>query len=234
MELKEYKYVTRFFGGGKSRLFIIGANSYAVELLHEMEQETPLRIEAFVTYKAFKSQDMLDGIPVVAFEDIKQLYPNEIISVVIAIGYTKMNTIREKVYNDCREQGFRIYGYISPRSNVYSNEIGEGTIVRTGAHIGVNVKLGVGCIVNQGVTLTHDIQVKNYCFFGACSVFGGGTIIGDNCFFGLNCTVKNRLTISDRTLVGAGSLLLHDTEPYSVYVGNPARKLDKSSTESCI
>lgn len=170
----------------------------------------------------------------IAFEDIKTLYPNEDIAVVIAIGYTEMNAIREKVYGDCRKQGFLICGYISPRANVYSSDIGEGTIVRTGAHIGVNVSLGDGCIVNQGVTLTHDIKAESFCFFGACSVFGGGITIGSHCFFGLNCTIKNHLKIADKTLIGAGSVLLHDTEPLGVYVGNPARRLDKLSTESRI
>ena len=221
-------------GGVGSKVLIIGANNYAVELLREIEQETPLRIEAFATYKDFKTIDSLDGIPVVAFEDIRQLYPNDNISVVVAIGYTKMNAIREKVYRDCRQQGFRICGYISPRANIYSNNIGEGTIVRTGAHIGVNVTLGDGCIVNQGVTLTHDIKAGDFCFFGACSVFGGVTNIGSHCFFGLNCTIKNRLEIADRTLIGAGSVMLQDSEPEGVYVGNPARKLDKKSTDSHI
>lgn len=229
------QYVTRgWFPNGGGKILIIGANNYAVELLREIEQETPLRIDAFSTYKAYKQMDVLDNLPVIAFEEIKDTYPDAQVSVIIAIGYTQMNGIREKVYRDCLEQGFRICGYISPRANIYSNEIGMGTIVRTGAHIGVNVRLGDGCIVNQGVTLTHDITAGDFCFFGACSVFGGGTTIGSKCFFGLNCTIKNRLTISDRTLVGAGSLLLHDTELESVYVGNPARKLDKKSSESHI
>ena len=219
-------------GLSKNKIFLIGANNYAVELRHEIEQETSCRIEAYVTYRSYKTQDFLDGIPVIAFEEISQLYPIETIFVIIVIGYTQMNSIREKVYNDCLQYGYTVCSYLSPKANIYSSEIGEGSIVRTGSHIGVNVKLGKCCIINQGVTLTHDIIVDDFCFFGARSVFGGQSTIGSHCFFGLNCTVKNRLSIAERTLVGAGSLLLRDSEPEGVYVGNPARKLDKSSNTS--
>ena len=206
---------------------IIGANNYANQLRHEIEIETSMKVDAFATYKDYKTIDCLDGLKVESFEDLSSIYSQKKINVLIAIGYSQKNKIREKVFLDCKKLGFNVLSYISPRANVYSSQIGDGSIIRAGAHVGDNVKLGCCCIVNCAAVLTHDINAGKFNFFGARCCFGGGSDIGDYCFFGLNSTIKNRLHIADYTLIGAGANVIHDTILDGTYVGNPAKLLEK-------
>ena len=63
-----------------------------------------------------------------------------------------------------------------------------------------------------------------------CNI-GGGNRIGNLCFIGIGSTVVHNLVLEDETLLGAGSLLLQDTEKYSKYVGNPAKKTGEHREE---
>ena len=208
---------------------IVGANNYANELRREIEMETSMKIDAFATYRDYKTIDCIEDLKIDVFEDLAVIYPQKKINVIIAIGYSQKNKIREKVFFDCKKFGYNILQYISPKANVYTTHLGEGTIVRAGAHVGVNVVLGNGCIVNCAAVLTHDIKAGKFNFFGARCCFGGGSDIGDYCFFGLNSTIKNRLHIADFTLIGAGANVIRDTELGGTYVGNPARMLENHS-----
>lgn len=55
--------------------------------------------------------------------------------------------------------------------------------------------------------------------------------IGKYCILGANCVVLPGVTIGEGTTVGAMSLCNKDLEPWSVYVGSPARRLrDREKT----
>lgn len=51
------------------------------------------------------------------------------------------------------------------------------------------------------------------------------TIIGNDVWIGTKVYVKSGVKIGDGAIIGACSVVTKDVEPYSVYVGNPARKI---------
>ena len=61
---------------------------------------------------------------------------------------------------------------------------------------------------------------------GAC--FGGGAKVGPRAFIGLNATIRDNIEIAAGCVVGAGSVVIAKTEPDSVYVGVPAKKLKET------
>lgn len=53
----------------------------------------------------------------------------------------------------------------------------------------------------------------------------GGIRIEDDCWIGGGVIILQGVTIGKGAVVGAGSIVTKDVEPYSVVVGNPARKI---------
>jgi acetyltransferase-like isoleucine patch superfamily enzyme len=49
------------------------------------------------------------------------------------------------------------------------------------------------------------------------------------CFIGVNATLRNSITLAPETLVGAGSIIMKDTEPKSVYVAARTEVFPKTS-----
>ena len=50
-------------------------------------------------------------------------------------------------------------------------------------------------------------------------------IIENNCWIGMNCIIMKGVKIGKNTVIGAGSIVVKDCEPNSVYAGNPAIKI---------
>ena len=50
-------------------------------------------------------------------------------------------------------------------------------------------------------------------------VVSGHCAIGDNCFIGVNATLRDGIRVGNHSILGAGTLILHDTMDFSVYKG---------------
>lgn len=211
------------------KLIIMGTTPFSIMLYKIIEKEQFASVLAFTTGRAFMDKTELEGIPIVAFEELSDSFDmNQ------CIGYSQMNDIRKKVFFQIREEGYKLCTFISANANVYTDKIGDGSIIMPGAFVGPYVELGVSDIIYANVSLTHHITIGDFVFIGSGCVVGGNVKIGDNCFVGLNSTIKNKAKIPSYTLIGSGTNILSSiTEGKgAVYVGNPARCLaDKRSVD---
>ena len=83
--------------------------------------------------------------------------------------------------------------------------------------IGNNVTLAPKCHI-----LTHDASMCN--FLNITRI--GKVKILDNCFIGANTVIMPNVTIGPNAVVGAGSVVTKNVEPFSIFAGNPAKKID--------
>jgi acetyltransferase-like isoleucine patch superfamily enzyme len=51
----------------------------------------------------------------------------------------------------------------------------------------------------------------------------GDVSIGNDVWIGQDVLILSGVTIGDGAVIGAGSVVAHDVEPFSIWVGNPAR-----------
>ncbi len=189
------------------KLIIYGINQQAQQLKYFIENDQLGNIEAYTVDRDFKKIEFLDGIPVVCFEDILQLYnPNEY-EIVLSFGYNKMMDVRKEKYELCKSKGYKIFTYVSKDAKVYTQSIGEGTIIYPNVVLSPNTIIGICNFFEVSVTIAHNTIIGNFNFFAPNATVSGNTNIGNNCFFGISSIVFNNLKISDYTLVGAGAIL---------------------------
>lgn len=109
--------------------------------------------------------------------------------------------------------------------------IGENAAVNWGCvfdgrrfpiQIGKNVSLGPEATI---LTLGHDPRSTDF------SDKGGPVNVGDYCWIAYRATVLPGITLAEGTVLGAGSLLTRDTEPYGIYAGVPAVKCGERPRE---
>ena len=73
--------------------------------------------------------------------------------------------------------------------------------------------------VNNGVEINKIPYVKEK--ITRC----GKITIKDEVWIGANVTILSGVTAGRCTVIGAGSVVLHDLDAYSVYAGVPAKKI---------
>lgn len=62
----------------------------------------------------------------------------------------------------------------------------------------------------------------------------GDTVIGNNVWIGQNATILPGIHIGDGAIIGANSVVGSDVEPYTIVVGNPAKKIRKRFDDEMI
>ena len=90
---------------------------------------------------------------------------------------------------------------------------GEG-----GIQIGNRVMIGSHTAITS---LTHDYRAE--CM--QKTLLRRRVVIGDDVWIGAHCVVMPGITVGKGAVVGAGSIVTKDVEPYSIVVGDPARLL---------
>lgn len=211
----------------KKNIVIYGCGELGRRLRLYFERENLNKVLAFVSDG--ENDVVVDDLPVYSFDRCKELYPKEECYMFVAIGYSKVNTIREKICKKCREAGYQLINYISPKSNCWNNVVfGDNVFVEDNVFIGDHCKIGNGVFIKAGCVLCHNDELQDYVFFSGGVVVGGDVIVKKNSFVGLNATLKSHITISEFNVVGSGANIVYSTASNCVLVGNPAKCIEKN------
>jgi acetyltransferase EpsM len=147
------------------------------------------------------------------------------ISFFVAIGDNK---IRRQIYEKLSKQGVQFANAIHPSAHIESGvHLGNNVTIGAFSYINIGSKIGSNTIVNNGCIIEHDNIVGANCHIAPRVATAGGVKIKDGAFIGLGSTIRDRMLIGKNCLIGAGSNILSDTEPNSMYFGNPARFIKK-------
>jgi len=99
--------------------------------------------------------------------------------------------------------------------------IGGGRFI-TGDYVGIAVgtKIITGTHhYGDGRRISPLVPVDEQC------VIRGEVRLGDDVFIGANVTIFPNVTIGEGAIIGAASLVKDNVEPWSIYVGTPAKKV---------
>jgi len=212
---------------------IIGAGEFAEIAYEYFSDFTDKEVVAFAVEKEFIDKQNLFGLPVVPFEDIETLYPPEEYEVFVAITYTQLNRVRERLYKQTKKKGYRFATFIHPTVFLGRDvKIGENCFIFEHNNIQRKVRIGNNVVIWSKNHIGHRSVIKDNCYLASGIVISGYCEIGENCFLGVNCSLNDKIKIAKDTIIGNGAIVIKDIEePGGVYVGNPARRLEKTSYE---
>lgn len=129
--------------------------------------------------------------------------------------------------------GIRVYLWARDEITIGDNfYMGKDSQIETDCIIGDNVIIGnkvaiVGKYdhhyqkIGVPIRLAPRIRDKNYDWKG----LGQRTIIEDDVWIGYGAIIMSGVTLKKGSIIAAGSVVTKDTEAYSIYGGNPARKI---------
>ena len=217
----------------KEKCVVFGLTTFAQMIRHLTEKFYDVEIVAYTVDRKYKQEENFDGLPVVAFEDLEQKFPNSEYSVLIGLGYSHMNDIRKQKFEEIKAKGYEVENFVHPKVVMDDTfEMGEGNIIFESVVLGYQAKIGNGNIIWNGTHISHESVVGDFNHFSGGTMLGGKTTIKNNCFFGMGSILRGDRIIEDYTLVGAGCYVGNNTKPYGVYV--PARTVcleNKKSTD---
>jgi sugar O-acyltransferase (sialic acid O-acetyltransferase NeuD family) len=211
-------------------LVIIGDGEFAEMAYERFMEDSSYQVVAFSVEKEYIKSDEFLNLPVVPFEGLEKLYPPHSHHIFVAITYTESNQLRERFYQNAKGKGYKLANYVSSKAFVSKDvKIGENCFIFELSNIQYSVKIENNTIIWSGCYIGDHTNVKENCFIASQAVVACHSQLGKNCFIGLNSTILEHIKIADYSVVGAGAVVVRDTEKGKTYVGNPAKPLIKSA-----
>ncbi len=193
------------------RLVIVGNGCYAQRMKCYLDASLCDSVCAFAVDLQFRESMFLNGIEVLAFDEMRQKYSGDDIRLIMGIGYNEMGKGRRQIFEQCKEWGYSFDNYIHPSAIIApdvvlgeGNNILEGVIVEPGVVIGnANLvfggsQIGHGSVISNYNTLASKVllssenNVGDHCYLGDCAVVSPGVVLGDYVFLGtMTCAMKD-------------------------------------------
>lgn len=217
----------------QSEVVIIGAGEQASIAHQYLEDDTAYRVVGFAVDDEFRVATSYRGLPLLAMSDLGEALNPKTTKVLVAISATQLNRDRRRLFDEVKTLGYECISYVSssafvaPDAKIGSNVfIFESNVLQTGVTVGDNV------VMWSGNHVGHQSQIESDSFVTSHVVISGYCTIGKGSYLGVNATLVDGVSIGRESVVGAGAVILKDTNPRSVWVGNPGRDTGNDSYAS--
>ena len=136
---------------------------------------------------------------------------------------------RKEWFDKLKSLNLTIINIIDKTANISKNVkmgvgnfFGKYSIVNSGATIGDNN------IINSKALVEHACILNNHIHISTNATINGDTVVEDLVFFGSTAVANGQLKIGKNSVVGSGSVVIRDVEPFTTVVGVPARIIKRN------
>lgn len=213
------------------KLVLVGAGEFALIANEYFTHDSDYEVVAFSVNRDYLKDKVLEGKPVVPYEEFEAHFPADQFSVFVAIPASQLNGVRKRFYLELKGRGYRFASYVSSHAFCWRNaRIGENTFIFENNVIQPFVEVGNNCILWSGNHVGHRTVIRDHVFIASHAVISGYCDIGEGCFVGVNSTFNDNVKVAEHCIIGSGALVVKDTEAGRVYVGSPARPVPGKSS----
>lgn len=204
-------------------LLVVGVGGFARETIaavHALGDDAPYTIAGVLDDDPATHGRRVLGVPVLG--PVALVHDSDA-AVVVGTGNPRDYASRARIVARCALPAERYGTVVHPAAQLGTGTtLGRGTVILAGAVTTCQVRVGDHVAVMPHVTLTHDDQVESYATLASGVTLGGGVTVGRGAYLGARAMVREGVSIGEWSLVGMGSLLLHDLPPRVVAYGSPA------------
>ncbi len=211
----------------KKDLILVGGGGHCKSCIDVIEAEGAFKIAGIVDKEERLHERVLEYEIIATDNDLESL-ASKFKYFLITIGSSKDPRKRIEKFEYLKLLGAKFPVIVSPLAHVAkSASVEEGTIVMHKALINADSRVGKNCIINTSALIEHDSTVGDHCHISTGSIINGKCHIGNRVFVGSNSVVIDCVNIGDDVVIGAGSVVMKSISEAGIYVGNPARRVNR-------
>lgn len=212
------------------QVVIVGAGEQGEIAYEYLTHDSPHVVVGFAVEADYRRDEAFLGLPLIDLAELARRFPPQRHRALVAVSSTHLNQVRARLYREVKAQGFACISYVSSAAFVWPNvTIGENTFVFENNVLQHRVSLGDNVILWSGNHVGHQTAIASDTFVASHAVISGFVEIGHSAYLGVNCTIADYRKLGAECVIGAGAVVIKDTEPRQVYVGNPAHPNGRDS-----
>lgn len=215
-----------------AKIIIFGIQDFAQLAHYYLENDSEHEVVAFTVNENYlPNNKSFCGLPVLAFENIEKEYPISDFKFFAPMSPQKMNTLREKTYNEIKAKGYELISYISSKATLFNNPVGDNCFILENNTIQPFTTIGNNVILWSGNHIGHHSTIKDHIMFTSHVVLSGHCVVENYCTLGVNATIRDGVTLAEGTFVAMAASIIKNTDSWGLYKGNPATKSEKSTKD---
>jgi sugar O-acyltransferase (sialic acid O-acetyltransferase NeuD family) len=215
-----------------ARVLIFGAGDIARLAHYYLTNDSPHEVVGFVVDRGFRTHETLFGLAVLEADDAYARFPPGECAMFVALSYNRMNRTRAEKFYAAKERGYSLVSYVSSRCTYLAPEPpGENAFILEDNTVQPFVRIGHNVTLWSGNHIGHDSVIDDHCFLTSQVVVSGNCHIKPYCFIGVNATLRNSIVVAEQTLIGAGAVIMKNTQPKGVYLPARAELFAKDSDQ---
>lgn len=216
------------------QLVIVGDGESAEIAYEYFTFDSPYEVAAFAVEGRYRKKESLYDKPVLDLEALPERYAPASYEAFVAVSSTHLNRLRKRLFLAVKAQGYRCASYVSSKAFVWRNvQIGENTMVFENNVLQHHVRVGDNVVLWSGNHVGHRTVIGAHTFVTSHVVISGFCDIGEGSFLGVNCCFADETKVAADTVVGMGAVVPKSiVEPGRVWVGNPAKPMEKSAYDA--
>lgn len=212
------------------KAIIFGTASFAEVVHFYLRNDSAYEVAGFTASGESITDESFLGLPVVPFESVESVFPPGEHEMFVAVGYAKLNQVRERLCSEARGKGYRLLSYVCSKASHWGDTaLGDNVFIFEDNTIQPFVAIGDGTILWSGNHIGHHSTIGAYCFITSHVVVSGHCRVGDRCFVGVNATIADDTAVGDDNLIGPGTLIQKNTGDGEAYIAERTRKYPKDS-----
>jgi len=201
------------------KLIIFGVKKFADMGHYLFSEDSDYSVETFCVDGAYIDKTSYKGLPVIPFEELEKDFSQAEYDMFVAIGIEKVNGLRAQKAEEIKNRGYRLASFVSSKATVSKNFVAHpNTMIMDHVNVHPFVEIGWDTIVWSNSRIALKSQIGAHCWITS-AILGESLKLGDYSFIGLNATVAPFLSIGKRNIIGAGALILKDSEDNAVFKG---------------
>lgn len=210
-------------------MVLIGAGGHAKVIIDIILRQGQLEIVGLTDPRPELAGRKIMGVPVLGGDDVlPEVYRRGVKNALIAVGSTRANSLRQKLFEKVRVLGFVMACAVHPRSTIAADiRMGEGVAVMAGAVVNPGTVMGNNVVINTGSVVEHDCVLEDHVHIAPCAVIGGGARVMENSHVGLGAVVLPGVAIGAGATIGAGAVVINNVPAGATVAGVPAKVRDE-------
>lgn len=187
-------------------------------------------VVAFTVDRAVLGAPFIEGLPVIPFEEIEVHYSPAAHSMITAVGYLEMNSLRARKYQEGLAKGYTFANYIHPSVVRHASvAMGVNNVILDHVAIHPYTRLGNSIFICSNASIGHGCDIGDNCWINSGVSIGGETVIGESSFLGINATIGDNIRVERQCFVGANTLVSRNTAAEEVYISPGGERFPLSS-----
>jgi len=204
--------------GMRKKVLLFGVGDFARVACFYLQHDSSFDVAAFTVHERFLESRQLMDLPVVPWERARETHPPTEYDMFVAVGYSKVNRNRAAIFAEAEAAGYAMITYVCSKATTWPDlTVGRGSFIFENNVIQPFVTIGSNTVLWSGNHIGHDSTIGNNVFITSHVVVSGNCKVGDNTFIGVNATLRDGITIGGDCVVGAGTVMLRDAGPGSVF-----------------